>query len=321
MDRFRGWLPLLGWLASLGAGIVLFTALGDGPLEAPPLGTPSAWSAWAAERDAVTATIAILRLVVLALSWYLVAVTTVGLLARLTRAARLVAVADALSVPLVRQLLQGAIGLTLAAGVVASSSGAVPAAASRSGGPSTVTATAVALEREAEGEDGGDDLTVPRMVALTSEDDTVPADGAAARMVALDADDEATPAGGAAGARMIAVDGESEPTPPTAAMVAVDGTTARMVGLGPPGAAAPAADEGTTTGAEHEVVAGEHLWSIAAEHLSAHLGRPAADDEVVPHWRRVIELNRDRLANPDDPDLIFPGQRLVLPDPAEASDA
>ncbi len=262
MDRFRGWLPLLGWLASLGAGIVLFTALGGGPLEAPPLGTPSAWGAWAAERDAVTATIAILRLVVLALSWYLVAVTTIGLVARLTRAARLVRVADALSVPLIRQLLQGALGLTLAAGVVVSSSGAAPVAAARDGGSAPVTATAVALT----------------------------------------------------------VDAEPQPPPATASMVAVEGVTARMVGLGPPGAAAEAVDE-VGAGAEHEVAAGEHLWSIAAAHLSAHLGRPAADAEVVPHWEQLIELNRDRLANPDDPDLIFPGQRFVLPDPVDGSGA
>jgi hypothetical protein len=281
VGRVRGWLPLLGWLGSLAAGIVLFTALGGGALEAPPLGQPSAWGDWAAARDPFVAVVAVLRLVVLALAWYLVAVTTVGLVARLTRAARLVRIADALSVPLVRHLLQGALGLTLAAGVVASSSGAVPASGARVDASAPVTATAVALS--------DDDGTEPHAEP-----------GASVRMVAVD---------------------DQDPAPPSERMVALEGaSTARMVGLGPPGAGddapdAPETADAPEVAAEHEVVAGEHLWSIATDHLAAHLDRAPTDAEVTEHWQRLIDDNRERLANPDDPDLIFPGQRLVLPDP------
>jgi hypothetical protein len=301
VERVRSWLPLLGWLGSLVAGIVLFTTLGGGALEAPPLGQPSAWGEWAAARDPFVAVVAVLRLVVLALAWYLVAVTTVGLVARLTRAARLVRVADALSVPLVRQLLQGALGLTLAAGVVASSSGAVPASSGRADGASPVTATAVASS------EGGADAAGVSMVALDAAD----SDGA--RMAALDGagpDD-------ADGARMVALDDR-----PTARMAGLDDrSTARMVGLGPPGATTDGAEEAAPEAGEHEVVAGEHLWSIAADHLAAHLDRTPTEAEITPHWQRLVEDNRDRLANPDDPDLIFPGQRLVLPHLPDGSDA
>jgi hypothetical protein len=292
----RGWLPLLGWLGSLAAGIVLFTALGGGALEAPPLGRPSAWGDWAAARDPFVAVVAVLRLVVLALAWYLVAVTTVGLVARLTRAARLVRIADALSVPLVRHLLQGALGLTLAAGVVASSSGAVPASGARADASAPVTATAVALSH--------DDGTGPHA-----------GPDASVRMVAVD-----DPDGGRATARMVAVD-DQDPAAPNERMVAREGaSTARMVGLGPPGAGddapdAPETADAPEAAAEHEVVAGEHLWSIATDHLAAHLDRAPTDAEVTEHWQQLIDDNRERLANPDDPDLIFPGQRLVLPDP------
>jgi hypothetical protein len=308
VERVRSWLPLLGWLGSLTAGIVLFTALGGGALEAPPLGQPSAWGDWAAARDPFVAVVAVLRLVVLALAWYLVAVTTVGLVARLTRAARLVRVADALSVPLVRQLLQGALGLTLAAGVVASSSGAVPAAAGRTDGAAVGTATAVASA-----EDRGPDAGGVSMVALDAAD----ADGA--RMVALDA----RGADGADGARMVALDdADAADTGDGARMVALDDrTTARMVGLGPPGAGGAETEEVAPEVGEHEVVAGEHLWSIAADHLAAHLDRAPTEAEITPHWQRLVEENRDRLANPDDPDLIFPGQRLVLPDLPDGPDA
>jgi nucleoid-associated protein YgaU len=45
------------------------------------------------------------------------------------------------------------------------------------------------------------------------------------------------------------------------------------------------------------------------------LSNPAktCDAEVVPYWRAVIEANRDRLADRDNPSLVFPGQEFVLP--------
>jgi hypothetical protein len=58
---------------------------------------------------------------------------------------------------------------------------------------------------------------------------------------------------------------------------------------------------------------GDHLWSIAA-HVVASSGGDAADDRVVGrYWVHLVEANRDRLVEPDDPDLILPGQRLRLP--------
>jgi nucleoid-associated protein YgaU len=42
------------------------------------------------------------------------------------------------------------------------------------------------------------------------------------------------------------------------------------------------------------------------------LGRPATVDEVVAYWRSVIEANRERLQS-GDPDLIYPGEVVLLP--------
>ena len=66
------------------------------------------------------------------------------------------------------------------------------------------------------------------------------------------------------------------------------------------------------------VAPGDHLWSIASRVLSDAWGRPPSDVEVVPFWEQVVELNRDRLADPANPDLIFPGQSLVVPAPPPA---
>ena len=58
------------------------------------------------------------------------------------------------------------------------------------------------------------------------------------------------------------------------------------------------------------VAAGDHLWAIAERELTTRLGRAPADAEVVPFWTELIELNRDRVV---DPDLIFVDQVLRLP--------
>lgn len=69
------------------------------------------------------------------------------------------------------------------------------------------------------------------------------------------------------------------------------------------------ADERDPT--RHVVRPGDHLWSIAEASLADALGRPPTDAEVAPYWRRVVEAN-PQLANPD---LIFPGDEVVLPAP------
>jgi nucleoid-associated protein YgaU len=86
------------------------------------------------------------------------------------------------------------------------------------------------------------------------------------------------------------------------------------IGL-PPVAAAPAqpAPE-TPVQASHVVVAGENLWTIARDHLAearGGAGEPTTR-EIAAYWLRVVEANRNRLRS-GDPDLIYPGERIVLP--------
>ena len=63
----------------------------------------------------------------------------------------------------------------------------------------------------------------------------------------------------------------------------------------------------------HIVQPGDHLWSIAEREVSLRIGSDATDAEVARYWFRLIEANRDRLVDPDDTDLILPGQELILP--------
>lgn len=76
--------------------------------------------------------------------------------------------------------------------------------------------------------------------------------------------------------------------------------------------AAPAPDATWT------VAPGDHLWSIAERVLAGAWGRPPADAEVAPFWEAVVERNQASLADPGNPDLLFPGQVLTLPAPPHA---
>lgn len=59
----------------------------------------------------------------------------------------------------------------------------------------------------------------------------------------------------------------------------------------------------------HVVAPGEHFWSIAERVVAERaLTVPVAD-----YWRLLVEANRDRLVDRDDPSLLHPGHELVLP--------
>ena len=76
-----------------------------------------------------------------------------------------------------------------------------------------------------------------------------------------------------------------------------------------PAAAAPQA----RVAGEWVVRPGDHLWGIAEEVLTEHHGQDPTEAAIRDLWVGLIEVNRDRLVDLEDPDLILPGQRLVLP--------
>ncbi|MFK5689656.1 LysM peptidoglycan-binding domain-containing protein [Ornithinimicrobium sp. LYQ92] len=89
------------------------------------------------------------------------------------------------------------------------------------------------------------------------------------------------------------------PTPPPPVVTPPDPGTVALV------AAAPrAAPESSDPVVVHR---GDTLWSIAARHL----GADATTTDVATEWPRWYAANRDLIG--DDPDLIRPGQELVVP--------
>jgi nucleoid-associated protein YgaU len=66
-----------------------------------------------------------------------------------------------------------------------------------------------------------------------------------------------------------------------------------------------------TVAATWTVVAGDHLWSIAAQTVLAR-GGDDGEATIAAYWLRLIDHNRDLVG--DNPDLIHPGQMIRLPD-------
>ena len=57
---------------------------------------------------------------------------------------------------------------------------------------------------------------------------------------------------------------------------------------------------------------GDNMWTLAEARLQELNGRPPTDAEIGPYWRLVVKANLDRIRS-GDPDLIFPGEVLILP--------
>ncbi len=131
---------LVAWCASLLVVAFGLHALGDGALATPPL-DPMRAGAWLAASDPLIATFAVLRVLVLAVCWYLLLVTVAGIVTRWLRADHLAVVLDHLTVPLVRRLVQQAAGVSLATVLVAAPTSALAAPPLTAAGAGPVAAS------------------------------------------------------------------------------------------------------------------------------------------------------------------------------------
>ena len=111
---------LRGMVIAAAFGVVLLGlhAAGDGVLATPPTDVDG-FAAWLRARDPLIATVALLRVVALAISWYLAGVSLLTLLSRLTGLRVLAVVASSLSTPAVHRLTHGAVGMSLVAAIAA----------------------------------------------------------------------------------------------------------------------------------------------------------------------------------------------------------
>ncbi|NNF56032.1 MAG: LysM peptidoglycan-binding domain-containing protein [Acidimicrobiales bacterium] len=62
----------------------------------------------------------------------------------------------------------------------------------------------------------------------------------------------------------------------------------------------------------HVVVEGDNFWAIADAHLTFVTGSSPTISQVASYWRQLVEVNRTTIAS-GNPDLIYPGEQLVVP--------
>lgn len=302
---------LVGWFLLLVAAIVVATAFDDPRLVTPALTDLGAWPGWLAATDPIFTTGAIVRLVLIGLTWYLLGATTILVVARLSRNLAMMRIADALAVPVVRRVVGATLGVGLAASMVTGATGphqrdqqAAPAAGhARPATMDMTESTGPGMQRTTsdQARDTAAAATMTHVQAMPAEDLVA---APPSMTVGPESAPDAMPADSATATPEPAAPEPAAPEPPA---------------LGPamttdhphdPAGPTPAADGGVWT-----VRSGDHLWHIAEQVMATHLGRTPDDAEVTPYWRRLVDHNRPRLPDPRNPDLVLPGLAIELPDP------
>jgi len=304
--RLRAASALAAWLAFVLGVLVVLHAMG-GRLAPPPLSGLEDARAWLEQRPPADVVFAVLRLLALALGWYLLAVTIASVVARLLRLAAVVTVVDVVTVPSVRRLVNAAVGLSVVAtgypGLAAAAESAPPAVeimrrlpddapdapgALAPPGPASVPTT-ITMHRLPD--EPGDEL--PASPSPQPTPSTAPAPAPTPAPSSPPRSTQVTAVAPKVTTREPSPRAAA-PTPPTA----------------PPTPPALGPVPGSWT-----VRSGDHFWAVAEQVLSRAWGRPPTDAEVARYWRTLVETNRSRLPDPANPDLLFPGHSLTVPPP------
>lgn len=306
----RATVRLTAWTATLVVALRLLLHAGSASLSIPVRSLDDL-DAWLSDTSPADMTIALLRLAALVAVGYLLAATVLTVAARLVRVRGLMAAVDRVSPALVRRIVTGGSGVGLVlGGAVASlplpdlaASPGTDAVASAPAAPPSPASPSVATMARLPG-------PTATMTAIT--------DGATA----------AAPDASGAEATMTRVDA---PEPPSATMTRLGDTSTPPGGDESPVAATPVAHQpGAPTAPTAPVVPaapeidpsawvvepGDSFWSIAEEVMTAPDGSTPDERTVSRYWQRLIDANRANLVDPDNADLLLPGQRLVVPPPS-----
>lgn len=246
---------------------------GLGRVPALALPGPGDWPRWLATGAPADVVMAVLRVVALGCAWWLLASTVLYVVVLVARLPRAVAAVRWTTLPAVRRVAERGVAVTLAASMTVGPGGVALASA-----VDTEGASAAALRAE----------VVPG-VALP------PAlDGGAWASVPGVVLPPALDGGAWVGA--------SDPPVPVVA--------------GPEAATVSAVESADgASPATHAVMSGEHLWRVAADTVAAARGVSRAEvpaRAVHRYWTALITAN-DGVLRSGDPDLVFPGEELVLP--------
>jgi hypothetical protein len=299
--RVAATVRLAAWSAALVAGARALVATGRGSLSVP-LGSADELADWVGAATPAEMAMAVLRLLAIAACGYLLAVTALGVFARLVRARGLAAAVDRVTPAVVRRIVSAGAGAGLVLGALVASLPAPDLA--RPPDASTVAASPAGPESRPT-RAGAATATMARVppATATMTRTTPGASGGEATMTRLE---DVAPTAGSANpsATMTRSDPERPPEPVAAGPVTVAPAASLTL---PPAPALPAFDADAWL-----VEAGDSLWSIAEEVVRT--ARPdSAERTVTRYWRALVDANRAHLVDPGNPDLLVPGQQLALP--------
>lgn len=305
--------------ALLGLGLLVAVVLGlhllGHPALAPPdLTAPSTWLDWVGSRSPTMAAMALVRLVAIALAWYLLAVTVLQVLVILTDSTALATAVRLVTTPACRHVAT----VVLGAGVLA----ATPLVTPTSNRPAVAAAAPAGLARPTRpvavpgavpdpqhrpvpvASPGASSTRAPRLQRVD-----------APRLRRVEPSDRADEVDGATD--VPSPDQAGAPTPEPTPEPSPEPTP--VTGHDPPGDVGAEAPDDESTGRMADsttwtVVAGDHFWGVAEREVTRVLGRSPTEHEVATWWRELVAVNSDRLVDPGNPDLILPGQVMRWPD-------
>lgn len=283
------WLPLVVLLgASSGALGALWSV--DDPRFAPPSFDPWEWQQWAGTRELLDVVASLSRLAVTAALAYLIVSVTV-------HAVALAHGSDLLTRCTAR--LNPAPLATLVSVAVLGNAPMVAAAPGALGPADDPTGDPVPVMRLVEDDAPGDledaptptsSTVVPRS-AVGPSSTVVPSSAVGPSSTTTS---PAQPVPGSTGSS----DGDPREAP---------------IGPPPPASTGDVAASGPGEPLSYVVVEGDHLWGIARRWVQLVNQREPSEAEVRDYWLALMEHNATRMVEPGNPNLLLPGQELVLP--------
>ena len=278
-------------LATLATGTLALVVLLRVDVGAPPLPRIAAWGSWL---DEAGTTAGLLHLAVTAATLgaaYTSLLALLHLVANGTRSRTLSSIARTVTVPALRGVFVTSFGL----GTVASLGFVAPVAAEP---VADVDEQDVDVDVDREGDEPGTAVTV---VVIRPEPQSTPTP-------APPREPDPGPPDTAAGPPRENPPQNTGPTDPVPTAPKDHGEVPPTTPNSP---GKPAADATRTW----RIGPGDHLWRVA-EADAARAGAGSDEAGVRAHWLAIIDLNRDRLPDPANPDLVYVGMEVLLPDHA-----
>lgn len=290
MKSWRSGVGFVGLISFAGTATALLHRLGSAPWSRIDWRHLPMWVRITSAEDAVAA---LLRVMALGLSYWLLASVLLYAAAQASRVPGAAAAAGWLTLPVVRRVVDRAVAVALAA------SAAVAPAAHAAAGPSP-TPPPVTVGVSNEGVLSPPSSDVPGSAPPRVEEGQ---QGAPSTSASVEPAPGPTLAPPIANPPSLEGDAGSAPGSHSSDQVETDESVSSQPE--PP----------VEVDRQHVVAPGDNLWTIAAARLSQAKNISPSEltnEEIHAYWVRVIDAN-ERALRSGNPNLIFPGERIALP--------